>query len=64
MYICICNAISDKDIVNFLNNIDYHSKTNEEIINEIKCFLDFDFNCGTCLSDFENLINSLKKDNK
>lgn len=67
MYICICNGITDHEIVETLDKI---KNINSNIINEsneviVKVlqhqqYLDFEFNCGTCLTDFHELINKYK----
>ena len=56
MYICICNGITDKQIIDCTND----GCTFKELINNLKCCQQ----CGICSSYVKELYESQKEKNK
>ena len=57
MYVCLCSALTNRDIENFANS-KYDSF--EEFMNEQSCL----FDCKICLSDIRAIFNKSKIDKK
>lgn len=71
MFVCICNAITDLEIIqsidkykskNFknVNKINSINQNSEEILEFIKDDIGFDFQCGKCMEQFHQLIEEHK----
>lgn len=71
MFVCICNAITDLEIIqsidkykskNFknVNEINSINQNSEEILEFIKDDIGFDFQCGKCMEQFKKLIEEHK----
>ena len=54
MYICVCNAISDKDVKTAIKN-------GAKSIKELNQQLNVGSNCGTCVSSIQLLIDDSKQ---
>jgi BFD-like [2Fe-2S] binding domain len=71
MFVCICNAITNLEIIqsidkykneNFktVNSVNVVSQSSEEILEFIKDDIGFDFQCGKCVEQFYQLIEEHK----
>lgn len=71
MFICICNAITDLEIIqsinkyknenfNNINSVNVVHQSSEEILEFIKDDIGFDFQCGKCMEQFNRLIEKHK----
>ena len=71
MFICICNAITDLEIIESIdkyknenltkvNSINVVNQNSEEILEFIKDDIGFDFQCGKCMEQFHQLIEKHK----
>lgn len=67
MFVCICNAITDLEIIESIdkyknenltkvNSINVVNQNSEEILEFIKDDIGFDFQCGKCMEQFHQLI--------
>ncbi len=64
MFVCICNAITDVEIIQSidkyknenLNTVNRVNQNSEEILEFIKDDIGFDFQCGKCMEQFNQLI--------
>lgn len=66
MFICICNAITDLEIIQSIHkykneNSNKVYKSSKEILEFIKDDIGFDFQCGKCVEQFNQLIDKHKK---
>ena len=55
MYICLCNAIPQEEVEDFLS--ENPSVTNQQIIEKLK----IGSNCATCLEDIYSLIDKIRE---
>lgn len=71
MFVCICNAITDLEIIqsidkyknenfNNINSVNVVTQSSEEILEFIKDDIGFDFQCGKCMEQFNRLIEKHK----
>lgn len=71
MFVCICNAITDLEIIESIdkyknenltkvNSINVVNQNSEEILEFIKDDIGFDFQCGKCMEQFHQLIEEHK----
>ena len=71
MFVCICNAITDLEIIESIdkyknenltkvNSINVVNQNSEEILEFIKDDIGFDFQCGKCMEQFHHLIEEHK----
>ena len=68
MFVCICNAITDVEIIQSidkyknenLNKVNTITKNSEEVLEFIKDDIGFDFQCGKCMEQFHQLIEEHK----
>lgn len=71
MFVCICNAITDLEIIqsidkyknenfNNINSVNVVTQSSEEILEFIKDDIGFDFQCGKCMEQFNRLIEKYK----
>lgn len=71
MFVCICNAITDLEIIQSIdkyknknltkvNSINVVNQNSEEVLEFIKDDIGFDFQCGKCMEQFHQLIEEHK----